>query len=142
MVAWAPRGSGEEVQFGERKRLVDPLTGREHQMERHTLTAMPLFVLGVPAELLRQAVANQPIVLTEASRREVCSLESGWSACCRGRFRRVSPRSRRESKDSARLRVHHGGRGGTRSAIARGCMTAGAENALPSRIVKRIVRAL
>ena len=60
LVAWGRKmPSADEVSFDETVPIIDPLTGDNVQSDHHSLTTAPIFVLDVPANLLRQALANR-----------------------------------------------------------------------------------
>jgi hypothetical protein len=59
LVAWAPKGTAETINFGQPVSLVDPLTGAVTQADSATLTDSPTIVNGVPNNLVKQAQDNQ-----------------------------------------------------------------------------------
>ncbi len=55
LIAWAYRGMAEKVSFGEKVAMVNAVTGDKSD----DLSSAPVFVLDVPAELLKQAKGNR-----------------------------------------------------------------------------------
>jgi hypothetical protein len=59
LVAWAPKGASDNVEFGPSVTLVDPLTGNITSSSSTTLTEAPVLVDGVPNDLIGKARANK-----------------------------------------------------------------------------------
>ncbi len=59
LVTWAWRGVPDLVDFGEPMQIANPLTGNIARAISHELTSAPVLVLGVPADLLKQAADNK-----------------------------------------------------------------------------------
>lgn len=57
LVTWGERNA-DEIRFGETVEIINPLSGESLSADRHSLTHAPVFVLNVPSNLLRQALAN------------------------------------------------------------------------------------
>lgn len=58
LVAWGRKGPADVVKFGRAVNIIDPLTGKTIEAASHTLTVSPVFVTGVPEELLKGARTN------------------------------------------------------------------------------------
>lgn len=56
---WAPKGDPDKVDFGQEVKIVEPLTGNIASASAYDLTVSPVFVLGVPENLVAQAQANK-----------------------------------------------------------------------------------
>ncbi len=63
LVTWASRGTPDLVEFGETVRIANPLTGNVATANSHELSSAPVLVLGVPADIVKQARANKPLPL-------------------------------------------------------------------------------
>jgi hypothetical protein len=59
LVAWAYRKTTDEIRFSKTVKIVDTLTGNENSTDHHALTAAPVMVLGIPADLLKVAASNK-----------------------------------------------------------------------------------
>jgi len=59
LITWAPKGATNEVDFGQTVQIVDPMTGNTTTNKTRLLTTAPIFVIGVPAELSKQAQSNK-----------------------------------------------------------------------------------
>lgn len=58
LVAWGRKGSADVVKFGRAVKIVDPLTGQTTESASIPLSVAPVFVTGVPEELLKTARTN------------------------------------------------------------------------------------
>jgi hypothetical protein len=56
---WAPKGDPDKVDFGQEVQIVEPLTGNAVKASTYDLTVAPIFVLGVPDNLVALAKANK-----------------------------------------------------------------------------------
>ncbi len=56
---WAPKGKPDRVDFGQPVKIVEPLTGNIVDASTYDLTVAPIFVLGVPDNLVALAKANK-----------------------------------------------------------------------------------
>jgi hypothetical protein len=56
---WAPKGNPDRVDFGQPVKIIEPLTGVTTNSSTYDLTVSPIFVLGVPENLVAQAKANK-----------------------------------------------------------------------------------
>jgi hypothetical protein len=56
---WAPKGDPDSVYFGQAVKIVEPLTGNIIDAPTYDLTVSPIFVLGVPENLVAQAKENK-----------------------------------------------------------------------------------
>lgn len=59
LAAWARPGTTDNVSFGQAVQVIDPLTGSATTAENCALTNAPVFVTGVPANLISQAQADK-----------------------------------------------------------------------------------
>jgi polysaccharide biosynthesis protein PslG len=59
LATWASRGTPDRVDFAQKVRVVDPLTGKVATASTHKLTTAPILVLGVPENLVTEAKANK-----------------------------------------------------------------------------------
>ncbi|MCE0521915.1 MAG: beta-galactosidase [Methylacidiphilales bacterium] len=59
MVAWSPKGTNDNVDFGQNVSITDPLTGTETQAKTWLLTNDPVLLDDVPANLVAQAKGNK-----------------------------------------------------------------------------------
>ena len=59
LVTWASHRVPDLVDFGEAVQIANPLTGIVAKASSYELTSAPALVLGVPAELVKQASANK-----------------------------------------------------------------------------------
>jgi hypothetical protein len=59
LVAWAPKGTSDVVDFGQLVFLIDPLTGNGNRTSTYSLTEAPIMVDGVPSKLVEQARADK-----------------------------------------------------------------------------------
>lgn len=58
LVVWGQKDTADEISFGEKVTIVDPLTGSAKTDETHRLTVAPALILGVPDDLRKKAAAN------------------------------------------------------------------------------------
>lgn len=87
MVAWASGGRETTVQFADTVSAADPITGEVQQTDGITLTSAPVIVLDVPADLLRQAIANRRRMLLwggDFSDSDIVSITMGDEQIARG----------------------------------------------------------
>lgn len=87
MVAWASGGRETAVQFADTVSAADPITGEVQQTDGITLTSAPVIVLDVPADLLRQAIANRRRMLLwggDFSDSNIVSITMGDEQIARG----------------------------------------------------------
>ena len=87
MVAWTPHGRDAVMRFASDQAIVNPLDGQIRRTSETELTAAPLFVLDVPPELLRQAVANRRRPLSwggDFSSTDVVSITMGEEQIAQG----------------------------------------------------------
>jgi hypothetical protein len=59
LVAWSPKGTHDRIHFGREVQIVDPLTGQRTSTTSYELSASPIIVIDVPANLVAQAQANR-----------------------------------------------------------------------------------
>jgi hypothetical protein len=59
LIAWAPTGTTDNIDFGLPVTIVDPLTGNTTQANTCALTDAPILVADAPANLLAQAKSNK-----------------------------------------------------------------------------------
>jgi hypothetical protein len=59
LVTWAPKGTTDNIDFGQPVSITDPLTGTASQASTYALAETPIIVDGVPANLMTQAQANK-----------------------------------------------------------------------------------
>jgi hypothetical protein len=59
MVAWAPKGTSDQIDLGQPVTIVDPLTGTTTHANTCALTAVPILVDGVPSNLVTQAQSDK-----------------------------------------------------------------------------------
>ncbi|HXX93388.1 MAG TPA: hypothetical protein VEN81_07125 [Planctomycetota bacterium] len=59
LAAWASTFAGDKVDFGKPVRIVDPTTGQAATSATYPLTVAPIFVEGIPEDLLQKAKANK-----------------------------------------------------------------------------------
>ena len=59
LATWAQPKTSDDLAFGQSVEIVDPLTGTVSKADKYSLTNAPIFVLGVPPNLVAQAKANQ-----------------------------------------------------------------------------------
>ena len=61
LVAWAHKGTTDDILFGQKVCMVNPLTGETTNVVSHTLTKSPILLCGIPDQLLKQASKTEPL---------------------------------------------------------------------------------
>ena len=110
LVAWTPRGETDRVRFSREVGILDPLTGRTTRASAHDLTAAPVFIRGVPADLVAQARRNRNRLLPwggDFSKARTVSITMGADGGEKGLHTRAS---RRGGQGGGRLRRTGAGR--------------------------------
>jgi hypothetical protein len=59
LVAWGQKDSADEIDFGKKVAITNPLTGSTKTADRHLLSVAPVLILGVSEDLRKQAAANR-----------------------------------------------------------------------------------
>lgn len=59
LITWAPKGITDNVDFGQPVQIVDPMTGNTTKANTHSLTTVPVLVIGASADLVKQAQSNK-----------------------------------------------------------------------------------